>query len=93
MDKEFSKEDRQRIIEIVLKHSLVNNIHDLRTRKSGSKNFIQFHLELPANISLLTAHEISDEVEELLLYNFPDSEIIIHQDPEGIDDQRDFFEV
>ena len=93
MDKEFSEEDRQRIIEIVLKHSLVNNIHDLRTRKSGSKNFIQFHLELPANISLLTAHEISDEVEELLLYNFPGSEIIIHQDPEGIDDQRDFFEV
>ena len=93
MDKEFSEEDRQRIIEIVLKHSLVNNIHDLRTRKSGSKNFIQFHLELPASISLLMAHEISDEVEELLLYNFPGSEIIIHQDPEGIDDQRDFFEV
>ena len=93
MDKEFSEEDRQRIIEIVLKHSLVNNIHDLRTRKSGSKNFIQFHLELPASISLLMAHEISDEVEELLLYNFPGSEIIIHQDPEGIVDQRDFFEV
>lgn len=93
MDKEFTEKDRQRIIKIVLKHTLVKDIHDLRTRKSGFNSFIQFHLDLPSNISLLKAHEISDEVEQDLLYYFPESEIIIHQDPEGIDDQRDFFEV
>ncbi|PPR77040.1 MAG: Ferrous-iron efflux pump FieF [Alphaproteobacteria bacterium MarineAlpha2_Bin1] len=93
MDREFTEKDRQKIIKIVLNHRFVENIHDLRTRKSGFKSFIQFHLDLPANISLLKAHKISDEVEEVLLYNFPESEIIIHQDPAGIDEQKDCFEV
>ena len=92
MDKEFNDKERQRITEIVLNNKLVKDIHDLRTRKSGYKSFIQFHLDLPSNISLLQAHQISDDVEEKLLYYFPDAEIIIHQDPEGIDEQRDFFE-
>ncbi len=92
MDKEFNDKDRQRIIEIVLANKIVKDLHDLRTRKSGYKSFIQFHLDLPADMTLLEAHKISDDVEEKLLYYFPDAEIIIHQDPEGIDEKKDFFE-
>ncbi len=92
MDKEFSEEDRVKIIKTVLDHELVKDIHDLRTRKSGYSAFIQFHLDLSPSLSLLEAHKISDEVESKLLYYFPGSEIIIHQDPEGIDEQRDSFD-
>ncbi len=37
------------------------------------------------------AHIISDQVEELLLKEFPDAEVIIHQDPEGLNEAIDDF--
>jgi ferrous-iron efflux pump FieF len=46
--------------------------------------FIQFHLELDDDLSLLDAHKISDEVEMRLLGAFPGSEIIIHIDPQSV---------
>ena len=46
--------------------------------------FIQLHLELDDDLSLLEAHKISDEVEMSLLKVFPGSEIIIHIDPQSV---------
>ena len=46
--------------------------------------FIQLHLELDDDLSLLEAHKISDEVELSLLEEFHGSEIIIHIDPQSV---------
>lgn len=91
MDRELSQDDRARIIEIALAHPEVRDIHDLRTRQAGQRAFIQFHLELPKDISLLHAHEISDEVEAKVRAAFPGGGVIIHQDPEGIMEHRATF--
>ncbi|MCZ6637324.1 MAG: cation diffusion facilitator family transporter [Alphaproteobacteria bacterium] len=91
MDEELGQEDRARIIDIAMSHPEVCDIHDLRTRSAGSRAFIQFHLELPKDISLLRAHEISDEVEALVRAAFPGGGVIIHQDPEGIIEHRATF--
>lgn len=91
MDRELGQEDRARIIEIALAHPEVRDIHDLRTRQAGQRAFIQFHLELPKDISLLHAHEISDEVEAQVRAAFPGGGVIIHQDPEGIMEHRATF--
>lgn len=85
MDHEFSEPDRQRIKEIVNKHSDVVNLHDLRTRRAGHRSFIQLHLELPAQMTLIEAHRISDEVERAIQAAFPDAEVLTHQDPEGVE--------
>ena len=84
MDRELPDDVRKKIIEIVLQHSCAQGAHDLRTRHSGTVTFIQLHLELEDNLSLLEAHAISDEVEDSLLQAFPGSEIIIHMDPKSI---------
>lgn len=86
MDAELSDEDRARIAAIAKSHSEVVDIHDLRTRKSGTQTFIQFHLELDGAITLTRAHRISDDVEARIIEAFPDSEVIIHQDPAGLED-------
>jgi len=91
MDRELDQEDRGRIIDIALAHSEVRDIHDLRTRQAGQRAFIQFHLELDKNISLLRAHEISDEVEAEVRAAFPGGGVIIHQDPEGVIEHRATF--
>lgn len=86
MDREFSEADRERIKAIALSHPEAINIHDLRTRSSGIYTFIQFHLELDSGISLLNAHRISDDVEARVKEAFPGAEVIIHQDPAGLEE-------
>ena len=92
MDREFPDDERDLIKSTVLSHPDVLDIHDLRTRKSGYTSFIQFHLDLKNDISLYKAHEISDQVEADILKIFPGSDVIIHQDPEGVEEFRAGFE-
>jgi ferrous-iron efflux pump FieF len=84
MDRELPDEQRETIKQRVLQHKKVRGLHDLRSRHSGVMTFIQLHLELDDDLSLLEAHKISDEVEMSLLKVFPGSEIIIHIDPQSV---------
>lgn len=85
MDRELSDEEREKIKTIVIGHPGVISLHELRTRASGKDIFIQTHLEMEGEISLNEAHRISDEVEEKLQAAFPNADIIIHQDPVGLE--------
>ncbi|MFL2781404.1 MAG: cation diffusion facilitator family transporter [Rhodospirillales bacterium] len=89
MDKEFPDSERDRIKEIAMSHKYVLNVHDMRTRSSGATSFIQFHAEMPNDILLVEAHKIADEVMFMIEEAFPNTEVFIHQDPEGIDERRD----
>ena len=91
MDREMPEGDRDRIREIAMAHPAAVSVHDLRTRSSGQVSFIQFHLVLSAELTLLKAHEISDTVELELRQAFPGSEVLIHQDPTGIIEKHAFY--
>lgn len=91
MDREMDEAERTRIKDIVRGHSQVLNLHDLRTRVAGRDRFIQFHLELDGALSLTEAHRISDAVETDIRAAFPEAEVIIHEDPEGVVERRATF--
>ena len=91
MDHELPDDQRQRIRTRILSHPDVQGMHDLRTRKSGTSTFIQCHVELSGNLTLYRAHDISDEVEQLVLEECPDGEVIIHLDPYA--DQKEQFDI
>jgi len=93
MDEELPDEDRARIRAIALKHPKVRAVHDLKTRAAGPNSFIQLHIEMDGGIRLTEAHVISDEVEASIREAFPRAEIIIHQDPEGVDEPRAVYPV
>jgi ferrous-iron efflux pump FieF len=84
MDRELPAADRERIVAIARAHPEVRDVHELRTRSSGSRIFVQMHLELDGAMRLATAHEIADGVEREILAAFPRAEVIIHQDPAEI---------
>ncbi|MDQ6988399.1 MAG: cation diffusion facilitator family transporter [Mariprofundaceae bacterium] len=86
MDKEFSDAERDDIKTMVRGFDGVMGMHDLRTRKAGLTCFIQLHLELDGNLTLNQAHVISDQVEAMLKEKWQDAEIIIHEDPHGVDE-------
>lgn len=91
MDREFPEANRQRIRSIAMGHPEVRAVHDLRTRSSGPQDFIQFHLELDGAITLAEAHRISDAVEASVIAAFPGAEVIIHQDPAGIEEPKPVY--
>jgi len=84
MDRELPDAERDRIRAVVRANPEVLGMHDLRTRTSGRQGFIQLHLELPADLPLIQAHRIADEVEHAIEAEFLGFEVIIHQDPAGL---------
>jgi ferrous-iron efflux pump FieF len=92
MDRELPEDDRERIRVIALGHPSVISIHDLRTRSSGTHTFIQFHLEMDGNLTLIDAHTIADTVMAQVEREFPNAEVLIHEDPFGVAERRPSFE-
>jgi len=85
MDHELPDADREKIMAIVCAHPQVKSMHDLRTRAAGLYTFIQVHIELDPDMPLAEAHAVSDEVEHALCTAFDKAEVIIHQDPAGLE--------
>ena len=81
MDRELPMGIQNQIEKIAIDHSKVLGIHDFRTRQSGLVNFVQMHIDLDKNMSLAEAHSIAEEVEANIKSAFPNTDVIIHQDP------------
>jgi ferrous-iron efflux pump FieF len=86
MDRELPDAERARIRAVAESHPEVTAVHDIRTRVAGPTAFIQLHIEMDGTIDLMRAHTISDDVEARLQRAFPHAEIIIHEDPAGIEE-------
>jgi len=91
MDRELPDADRERIKEIALSHPAVIDCHDLKTRAAGLNSFIQFHISMEGSLTLDDAHVISDAVEQDILAAYPNAEVLIHADPEGVEEERQEF--
>lgn len=84
MDKELPDEIVGRIRSLVLSVPGVLGVHDLRTRRSGLRYFIQCHVEMADYTPLREAHAITDEVEACLIAEFPGADVILRQDPHSL---------
>ena len=87
MDQEWPEEKKSRFIEVLGRHPELRGVHDLRTRTSGNRDFVQFHVWVDPAMTVFEAHRVMDEIEDKLLAEFPDIEILIHPDPEGLVDE------
>ena len=84
MDKEINAAKKKEIISVILKHPQVHGIHELKTRSSGTWDFVQVHVEMEGTLPLKEAHEITHEIEERVREIFPRLHLTIHQDPQGL---------
>ncbi|WP_019222337.1 cation diffusion facilitator family transporter [Bartonella rattaustraliani] len=57
-------------------------VHDLLTRVAGRITFIEFHLVVPAAMSVGEAHKICDKIEAVLQKEFNNVRVSIHVEPE-----------
>ncbi len=84
MDRAMSDEDVARIRERVLSDAAVRGLHQVRTRMAGPYVLIQMHVELDPHLNLVQAHRIIISAEKRLIEAFPNADIIIHPDPQGM---------
>jgi ferrous-iron efflux pump FieF len=61
----------------------VRGFHDLKTRRAGSRVFVNLHIELDGDQSLRDAHDIGAGLRRAILAAYPQADVIIHKDVHG----------
>lgn len=59
----------------------VSGLHDLKTRRSGSRRLIELHLEIPRAVSFEEAHARGARVRRAVEAELPRSRVLVHTDP------------
>jgi cation diffusion facilitator family transporter len=84
MDRAVDGHTEERIRETISNHATgALEVHELRTRGAGRLIFIEFHLVVPAAMTVLNAHDICDRLEKALQQIVKDCRVTIHVEPEG----------
>jgi cation diffusion facilitator family transporter len=79
LDEALSEEEVERIKFIIGRYcSETVNYHGLRTRKAGNYRYVDFHLNVPAGMSVKEAHDLCDRIEEEIKSTLDHTEVTIH---------------
>lgn len=88
LDKALEHETVEKIEGLIQSHidakdCIISGYHQLKTRKSGSVNFVDVHLVFNDKVLLRDSHELADHIEERIMGIHPNESWIIniHQDP------------
>ena len=82
MEQSLPDEVEEEILKIVAKVPGVEEPHDLRTRRIGNHYAIELHILMDGNISLKEAHDIADEVENVLKQRYGvETHVVVHVEP------------
>ncbi|CAD5243178.1 cation diffusion facilitator family transporter [Thermococcus camini] len=74
----------ERIKELALGVPNVLGVHDLRAHYVGSKLHVELHIEVPPELSLKEAHDVSEEVKRVI-ESLPEVEVaFVHVDIKGV---------
>ncbi len=82
LDTRLPIEEEAAIAGVINEHagSLVG-FHELRTRKAGSKRFVELHLVMPNRVKLEEAHQMCDHLESDIKDKLLDVDLSIHVEP------------
>lgn len=82
MDYRLPAEEIAVVEEVLRKHIGKQRVyHNLRTRKSGSQRFIEFHLLVPGTMSVSAAHDLCEQIENEIRQRLHNIIVTIHTEP------------
>lgn len=67
----------------------LHGFHDLKTRRAGSRVFVNLHIELDGTQTLDAAHKIGAALRRAIIAAYPNSDVLIHKDPVGVEKHPD----
>lgn len=84
LDTGLTTDEIKRIENVLLSYkSRFIEYHDLRTRRSGAEEHIDFHLVLPSRMNIEEAHLLCDQIEDDIKKVLINPKILIHVEPEN----------
>lgn len=84
MDEGLPPDTRKEVEAIIVNHDpRVVGFHDFRSRRAGNKRYLEFHIEIRGVKEFEVAHEITEKLVEKIKERIPNSDVLIHYDPEG----------
>lgn len=82
LDASLPEEEEKVITAIINKMApKVLNFHNFKTRKAGSERFVEFHLVVNKDLSVMEAHDICDDITLTIKMQYPKTEVMIHTEP------------
>lgn len=64
--------------------------HALRTRRSGARSFVSFHVQVPGRWSVQKGHDLVEEIEAEIRRRLPSASVFTHLEP--IEDPRSYHD-
>jgi cation diffusion facilitator family transporter len=81
IDVKLPPEEEDCIRNIISHQPAINGFHQLRTRRAGNVRFVEFHIKVDPQMSVLDSHNITKGLEQNIRQKFPESAITIHIEP------------
>ena len=81
IDAKLPPEEEDCIRNIISHQTAINGFHQLRTRRAGNVRFVEFHIKVNPQMSVLDSHNITKILEQNIKQKFPESTINIHIEP------------
>jgi len=84
LDRRLSDQAHREIVRLIYKHDpRIVGHHDLRSRQSGDRVFIDFHIEIAGVDSFKESHDITESLIDKIKERLPNADVTVHADPEG----------
>ena len=81
LDVKLPPEEEDYIRSIISHQSVIYGFHQLRTRKAGHIRFVEFHIKVDPQMSVLDSHSITKTLKQNIRKKFADCVITIHIEP------------
>lgn len=81
LDETLPDEEISFVREAAMEAGAIRSLHDLRTRKSGPERFIDAHVAMPAEMTVLEGHDRARLFKDGILRKWPQAQVNIHVDP------------
>ncbi len=88
MDRDLPEAERQALLRAATGVAGIHGAHDLRSRRSGGRMFIELHVELDPALPLRQVRERAFAVEAAIAAVHPEAEVTIVTDPLGLREER-----
>lgn len=83
VDTGISKEEKEKIEEIIISTPGVLNVHDFRSRKMGNEVFLDVHICVASHASVSEGHQIGVHMEQRVKQAYPQiTDLVFHIDTE-----------
>ncbi|HEY3283124.1 MAG TPA: cation diffusion facilitator family transporter, partial [Armatimonadota bacterium] len=81
VDRGLPEEEVRRVEEVLRRDERILGFHQLRTRRSGGTRLVDVHVQLDDDLSLRAAHRVTEEVEDEIRRELPNTQVMVHTEP------------